>query len=86
METLLLRQVTAEDGQFLHKQQAAQAEDERFLRNFVTSPHHVCFEARRLGLVLVQEQQRLRRGGGALGVLDGGQGFVTGSGRILQQG
>lgn len=56
---LCLSQVRAEDGHFLHEQKATQAEDEDVLGHLVASPHHVCFEARDLGLVFVQDQQGL---------------------------
>lgn len=82
-------QVEAEHGYLLDKQQAAQAEDEDVLGHFVASPQHAGFEAGGLGLVFVQEQERLHWGGGArgaLGVLGKGHGFVTGPSCVLQQG
>lgn len=79
-------QVKPEDGQLLNKQQAAKAEDQDLLRYFVTPPHHPGSEAGGLGLVFMQEKQRLRWGHGAFAFLDGRNGFITSSRRILQKG
>lgn len=78
--------MSAKDRYLLNKQQATQAEDEDVLGYFVTSPHHVGFEAGGFGLVFMQEQQRLHWGGSALDILSRGHRFITGSCRVLQQG
>lgn len=83
---LFLGEVLDKDGHFLCEHQAAQAENEDVLRNLITSPQHVGFEAGSFGLVFMQEQQRLCRGGSALGVLGRGHGLITGPCCILQQG
>lgn len=85
MQGRCLVQVKPEDGQLLNKQQAAKAEDQDLLRYFVTPPHHPGPETGGLGLVFMQKKQR-RWGHGAFAFLDGGNGFITSSRRILQKG
>lgn len=80
-----LVQVKAEDRHFLHKHQAAKAEDEDFLRHFVTPPQHTGSEAGGLGLVFMQEKQWLCWGQGSFALLDRGNGFIASSRRILQK-
>lgn len=78
-------QVEAEDGHFLHERQAAEAEDEDVLGHLVPPPQPAGPQAGRLGLVLVQQKQRLFWGRRSLAVLDGGDGLVARSPRVLQQ-
>lgn len=80
-----LVQVEAEDGHFLHKHQAAEAEDEDVLGHLVPPPQPAGPEAGRLGLVLVQQEQRLFWGRRCFALLDGGNGLVARSPRVLQQ-
>lgn len=80
-----LIQVKAKDRHFLHKHQAAKAEDEDFLRHFVTPPQHTGSEAGGFGLVFMQEKQWLYWGHGSFTFLDRGNRFIARSRRILQK-
>lgn len=81
-----LVQMEAEDGQLLNQQQAAEAEEEDVLGHFVAPPQPPSSEAGGPGLVFMQQQQRLRRGRGAVAFLGRGDGLITSSRRVLQEG